>query len=54
MKARKAWMIAAVLVAVLCAAAGALLSTALPVEVLRRPFGIYLLASAVLLLRRKD
>ena len=45
---------AAVPAAVLCAAAGALLSTALPVEVLRRPFGIYLLASAVLLLRRKD
>ena len=45
---------AAVPAAVLCAAAGALLSTALPVETLRRPFGIYLLASAVLLLRRKD
>lgn len=40
--------------AVLCAAAGAFLSTALSTDALRKPFGIYLLVSAVLLFRRKD
>ena len=44
----------AILPAVLCAAAGAFLSTALSTDVLRKPFGIYLLASAVLLFRWKD
>ena len=45
---------AAILPAVLCAALGAFLSTAVSVDALRVPFGLYLLASAVLLLKRKD
>ncbi len=36
--------------ALLCAAAGAFLATAVPVEWLRRPFGVYLLLSGVSLL----
>ena len=45
---------AAVPAALVCAAAGAFLSTALPVELLRKPFGVYLLASAALLFQRKE
>ena len=41
---------AAALPAVLFAAAGAWISTSLEVDVLRRPFGIYLLLSGVMLL----
>lgn len=45
---------AAIPPAVLCAALGAFLSTAVSTDALRVPFGLYLLASAVLLLKRKD
>lgn len=45
---------AAIPPALLCAALGSWISAALPVEVLRKPFGLYLLFSAGMLLRRKD